>query len=246
MKLEDRFKVLSDAWLCPLSPETVGAKFSRPKVVLSDASWNGGWLRQCMGVANHTMKYQEVRSRNELQNYCRSLLSQHDLPPETSLQLTAADVLAGGIAEDESHGLSLTVFASAGVKHNAVWAGDPASYQEQPDGDFVPFAPFSPFSPGTINVMVFVDAHLEAPVLPKIFTVVAEAKTNLLSERRIQSCYSPRIATGTGTDSTIVVSDPEAPRRLSTASTHSVLGMAIARATRDAIAQALDQGLAKE
>lgn len=238
MRLEDRFRVLSDAWLSPLSPQTVGAKFSRPKVVLSDATWNGGWLKRCMGVANHQMKHQEVRSRDELHGYCRSLLNHHDLFPDTSLQLTAADVLAGGLFREQSHGLSVTVFASAGVRHNAVWAGDPASYQEKANGEFVPI------TPGTINVMVFVEADLEEAVLPKIFTVVAEAKTNLLNERGIRSCYSSRIATGTGTDSTIVVSDPDAPRRLSTASTHSALGMAVARATRAAIAQALDCGSA--
>jgi len=234
VRLDDRFRVLSDAWLCPLSPQTVGARFLRPKVVLSDASWNGGWLNRCMGVANHQMKHRAVCSREELHDYCRSLLTGHDLFPETSLQLTAANVLKGGLVCEQSHGLSVTVFASAGVRNNAVWAGDPASYQEQAEGEFVPI------SPGTINVMVFVEAKLEEAVLPRIFTVVAEAKTNLLSERKIRSCYSSRIATGTGTDSTIVVSDPDAPRRLSTASTHSALGMAVARATRAAIAQALD------
>lgn len=234
MKLDNRFKVLSDAWLSALSPQMVGTKFSRPKVVLSDATWNGGWLPRCMGVANHQMNHREVRSREELHSYCQSLLTRHDLFPETSLQLTAADVLGGGLACERPHGLSVSVFASAGVRHNAVWAGDPATYQEQPDGEFVPI------SPGTINVMVFVEADLEPAVLPRIFTVVAEAKTDLLSERGIKSCYSSRVATGTGTDSTIVVSDPDARRRLSTASTHSALGMAVARATRAAIAQALD------
>lgn len=234
MRLDDRFRVLSDSWLSPLSPQTVGARFLRPKVVLSDATWNGGWLKRCLGVANHQMKHQEVRSREDLHDYCRSLLTHHSLCPETSLQLTAADVLEGGLVCERPHGVSVTIFASAGVRDNAVWAGDPASYQEQEDGEFVPI------SPGTINVMVFVEADLEEAVLPRIFTVVAEAKTNLLSERGIRSCYSSRIATGTGTDSTIVVSDPDAPRRLSTASTHSALGMAVARATRAAIAQALD------
>src|SRR5262249_30191973 len=147
---------------------------------------------------------------------------------------TRACVLEGGLSCEEAGGLLVSVFASAGVRSNAVWAGDQASYEEGPDGAFVPI------DPGTINVMVFVQAQLEAAVLPRIFTIVAEVKTDLLRERQVRSCYSSRIATGTGTDSTIVVSDSHPLRKLSTASTHSLLGMAIARATRAAIAQALD------
>ncbi|HET6843746.1 MAG TPA: adenosylcobinamide amidohydrolase [Candidatus Angelobacter sp.] len=233
-KIDQRCKVLSDSWLSPLSSSVVGVRFPRPKLVLSDASWNGGWLSQCMGVANHRMSSDKVNSLTEFQGYCRSTLSRHGMPPQSSLQLTAADVLAGGLSCEELRDMSVTVFASAGVRHNAVWAGDPASYDEDECGEFVPV------SPGTINVMVFVNARLQAAVLPRIFTVVAEAKTNLLSERNVRSCYSSRMATGTGTDSTIVVSDPDAPRHLSTASTHSSLGMAVARATRVAIAEALD------
>ena len=229
------FKVLTDCHLIVLSPQTVAVRFVRPKLVLSDASWNGGWLPECMGVANHQMDSESVHSKAELQEYCRSLLRRHDLDPRTSLQLTTASVVrGGGLSCEQAGGLSVAVVASAGVWHNAVCAGDPASFDEDPNNEFIQIVP------GTINVTVFVQAQLEAAVLPRLFTVVAEAKADLLRERQVRSHYSSRIATGTGTDSTIVVSDSHASRRLTTASTHSTLGMAVARAARAAIAAALD------
>jgi len=235
VKLTNGFKVLSDSRLVLLSSQTAAVRFLLPKLVLSDASWNGGWLAECMGVANHQMDSRAIHSRLELQQYCSSLLKQHGLDAGTSLQLTAAPVVHGGsLFCEEVRGLAVTVVASAGVRRNAVWAGDLASFEEDPNGEFIPL------SPGTINVMVFVQARLEASVLPHIFTVVAEAKSDLMRDRHVRSCYSSRIATGTGTDSTIVVSDSQASRKFTTANTHSTLGMAIARATRAAISEALD------
>jgi adenosylcobinamide hydrolase len=228
------FKVLSDCHLLVLSPQTAAVRFARPKLVLSDASWNGGWLPECMGVANHQMDLNTAHAKVDVQEYCSSLLRRHNLDPQTSLQLTGAAVVrCGGLSCEDAGGVPVTVVASAGVRHNAVCAGDQASYEENANNEFVPIAP------GTINVTVFVQARLEPAVLPRLFTVVAEAKADLLRERQVRSCYSSRIATGTGTDSTIVVSDSDASRRLTTGSTHSALGMAVARAARAAIAQAL-------
>ena len=235
MKLTNGFKVLSDSHLAVLSSQTAAVRFLRPKLVLSDASWNGGWLAECMGVANHQMDSKAIHSKLELQQYCSSLLKQHALDAGTSLQLTTAPVVHGGsLFCEELRGPAVTVVASAGVRRNAVWAGDLASFEEDPNGEIISL------SPGTINVMVFVQAQLEASVLPHIFTVVAEAKSDLMRDRRVCSCYSSRVATGTGTDSTIVVSDPQVSHKFTTASTHSTLGMAIARATRAAIGEALD------
>jgi adenosylcobinamide hydrolase len=235
LRVGDKFKVLSDSSLMAVNSQTVAVRFPRPKLVLSDAIWNGGWCSECLGVANHQIIDNDFESTDQVDEYCRSVLASSELPAETALQLTAAPVLAGGLFSDSGGGAMITVFASAGVKHNAVWAGDPASYEEREEGQFVPL------QPGTINVTVFVDAQLAPGALPRIFTIVAEAKTDLLRERRVTSCYSSKIATGTGTDSTIVVADPNALRRFSTTSTHSRLGTAIAGATRMAIAEALDR-----
>jgi adenosylcobinamide hydrolase len=237
LRVGDRFRVLSDSSLTAVSAQTIAVRFQSPKTVLSDAVWNGGWFSDCLGVANHQIIGTEFESSDQLHDYCRSVLLFSDLPAETSLQLTAAPVLAGGLVCDFDSGVMITVFASAGVHHNAVCAGDPASYDECEEGRFVPL------SPGTINVLVLVDAQLAPAALPRVFTIVAEAKTDLLRERRVMSCYSSRIATGTGTDSTIVVADPNALRRFSTTSTHSRLGTVIASATRMAIAKALDNAV---
>lgn len=113
---------------------------------------------------------------------------------------------------------------------NAVWGWRfPKAIEENPHGEVVAIGP------GTISVMIFLQAQLEAR-LPRIFTIVAEMKADAKRTPGPQLLFFS-IATGTGTDSAVAVSDSQPSRRASTASTHSLLGAAIARATRTAMAQ---------
>lgn len=78
--------------------------------------------------------------------------------------------MAGCVAKRRA-ALLVSVFASVGVRNNAVWAGDQASYHEGSNAAFVAI------DPGAIHV-IFVQAQLEAAVLPRIFNIVAEVKAD--------------------------------------------------------------------
>lgn len=227
--------IFSDAALAVLSPRAVGVRFPRPRPLLSDAAWNGGWVAASPGFVNHQMDDNAFASRASQRAYCAGVIHDLDLAPGATLQLTAAPVVEGGWAQDSESGVRVTAFISAGVKKNAVWAGDSAAYEE------IAEAEFTGLPRGTINTAIFVDARLAPHVYPHIFTVVAEAKADLLRDCRVPSCYSSRGATGTGTDSTVVVADPAARCAFTSASTHARLGMTIARMTRAALGAALQR-----
>jgi len=227
--------VFHDTQLVLHTPTLIAAQFGAPKQVLSDAAWNGGWIPQAAAVANHQMRPDAISSHADFEAYCRAVLHDAGLPATTALQLTAAALPHGEWVQDACGAPRLTVFVSAGVRRNAVWAGDPATYHEDGEGSYVALPA------GTLNMMVFVDGALAPAACAHVFTVVAEAKAAVLAARRVPSCYSPRIATGTGTDSTVVVADPAAARRFSTTSTHSELGSRIACVVRTALAAALDR-----
>ena len=229
----DRIEVMAGDRLEMPSATLICARFERPRRVCSDTCWNGGVHGAAEAVANHQMQPGAVGSTQELDGYCRRLLNGHQLPAGTILQLTSACLMDGGLAQEDGGGFAVTAVVTAGVNHNAVCAGDPAAYEEIADGEY------RPFECGTINSMIFVDADVPFDGLLHGLTVVAECKTDELMRRAVRSHYSAAGATGTGTDTTTVVCNPFAAQKRTTTSTHSRLGMAIARATRRALTQAL-------
>lgn len=236
MKLRHGLQVIDCDCVEVPGGDLVCVRFARPRRVCSDACWNGGLHAAALAVANHRMKPESVASTAEFQKYCGSLLEQHRLPASTILQLTAAR-LPGGAGVEDGGGFPVTALITAGVSHNAVCAGDAAGYDETAAGEY------RDWQPGTINSMVFVDADLSAEALLHVFTVVAECKADELIRRGVRSHVSDAVATGTGTDTTTIVCNPFSKQKRTTSSTHSRLGMAIARALRPALKEVLEADL---
>ncbi len=242
-----------------LNATTVGAAFATPKRVLSDTSWFGGWRDLAPGVANHQMGDCCGLSPEALARFCREVLSNAQLPEDSTLQLTAATMERASVAQHHLSGVCLTASITAGVRHNAVWAGDPPGYQEP---DYRRFTSMNGegaacaikdngeskrvSEPGTINTTIFLDAELDAHALVHLFTIVAEVKADLLRENGVRSRYSSHLATGTGTDGLTLVCDPRSRRRFSNSSTHSALGASVAQVVRAALAVALRRDLLEE
>ena len=64
---------------------------------------------------------------------------------------------------------------------------------------------------GTINIILYIDGDLAEPLLARALVTCTEAKTAALQELQAGSHYSMGIATGSGTDQTIVVANSESP-----------------------------------
>ena len=77
------------------------------------------------------------------------------------------------------------------------------------------------------------------PLLARALVTCTEAKTAALQELQAGSHYSLGIATGSGTDQTIVVANSEAPYYYDGAGKHSKLGELIGKAVKKAVKLAL-------
>jgi adenosylcobinamide amidohydrolase/predicted amidohydrolase len=144
---------------------------------------------------------------------------------------TAAD-LDNYSAVTKAYGpLTVTVLATAGARSNALRTGvDMGTHIEGESGDD---------THGTINILVLTNARLTDGAMARAIVTVTEAKTAALQDLQVPSTYTPSVqATGTGTDSVVVVSGSSGPRA-TYAGGHSRLGGLIGAATHEAVVEAL-------
>ncbi len=152
-------------------------------------------------------------------------------PALTTGLSTAASMQNVALATESYQDLHVTAIVTGGIEVNGGRVGDPATWhmpQEKP-------------LQGTINTLVHIDADLCAGVLTRALVTATEAKTAALQELMANSNYSYGIATGSGTDGTVMISDMTARYRLTNAGKHSklgeLIGRAVMRATKEALAK---------
>jgi predicted amidohydrolase/adenosylcobinamide amidohydrolase len=145
---------------------------------------------------------------------------------------TAADLDNLAVATREFGPLTVTALVTAGARSNALRAGvDAGTHIEGMDS--------AAANHGTINIMLLTNARLTDGAMARAMVTATEAKTAALQDLNVPSTYTPAAqATGTGTDSVIVVSGTSGPQATS-AGGHSRLGELIGRATHAAVVEAL-------
>lgn len=154
---------------------------------------------------------------------------QQKLAPTTVAHMaTAADLDNLAVVSKHYGPLTVTVLATAGAKSNAIRTGvDAGTYIE---GDE---------PAGTINLMVLTNIRLTDAALARALITVTEGKTAALQDLQVPSTYTPSVqATGTGTDSIIVVSGTQGPQATYTGG-HSRIGELIGKASYEAVVAAL-------
>ncbi len=146
--------------------------------------------------------------------------------------LTGADVEKYGAAIERYRDLAVCTIATAGVKTNAMRAGVDRASTIESNGRFERV--------GTINIAVFTDASLSKGAMVNSIITATEGKVIALQDLAVKSCYSDNPATGTGTDSIVVVSGKGARMRF--AGGHTILGELIARTVSGAVKEAIKRG----
>ena len=211
--------------------------FKGRRKVLSTSIFNGGYHEDYTAVFNHDAKKVAGMPCEMLAptytEHMQILSGRLGLNPETVTGMgTAADMENVAIETLSYQNLTVTAIVTGGIETNGGRVGDPATF----------FKPLEkPDRPGTINIMLVLDTDIPPGTLTRALVTCTEAKTAAIQELMEGSKYSNGIATGSGTDSTIVVANSESPLYLEGAGKHSKLGELIGRAVKEAVKKALDK-----
>lgn len=220
--------------------------FNSPRKVLSTSVLNGGYRTDLTAVFNHdcnpgagmacTMKAPDY------EGHLRIVSAELGVDPAQATGMaTAASMDNIAIAEERFGQLTVTALVTGGVEVNGGRAGDPAEYYQ-------PIEKAVLDQPGTINILLYIDADLTPGALTQALAACTEAKASALQELMAGSNYSSGLATGSGTDSTIIVANPAAAMVVEKAGNQSQLGELTGRAVTRAVKEALfrQSGLSPE
>lgn len=218
---------LLDGVVLSKTAEYVHLAFGEPRRALSSAVFNGG-----LCWASHWLNYKvplncplEVEEPvNTLENYARNKGWQGD----TVGMMTAASMNSLRIHGAEIEGEQVLVLSTAGIG-NALRAGDSADYGLHHE---------VVKEVGTINTAIITSATLSDAAMVETHMIAAEAKAAVFQRLAIKSTVSESIATGTGTDSTLVVSGQSAIA-VRFAGKHTKFAEQVARLTMASIADSL-------
>lgn len=207
--------------------------FSGRRKVLSTSLYNGGCHEDFEAVFNRDMTQGSgMPCESFAPTYVESMkivAERLGLAPEwTSGMGTAAHMENASVVSRSYKELTVTAIVTGGVETNGGRVGDPASYYKTAEKKC-----------GTINIILVIDADLPPGVLARALVTCTEAKTAALQELMVPSRYSTGLATGSGTDQTIIVANSESPLFFEDAGKHSKLGELIGLAVMTAVKEAL-------
>lgn len=212
--------------------DAIIARFSGLRNVLSTAPLNGGAQDDLRWVFNYGGEVSGVLKAPTYEEHVYQLAHELGLSPDFSSGLSTAALMDNvSIKTMESGELSVTAVVTGGVDVNAGRAGDKALWKEE-NGEITQIA-------GTINILLFIEADLSSRALARALVTCTEAKTAALQELLVPSRYSCGLATGSGTDGTIIVADPNSSLKLSEAGKHFLLGEMIGKTVIEAVKDAL-------
>ena len=211
--------------------------FSGKRRTLGTCPLNGGCRENLTAVFNNDMNPGPGMACRMLadtyEEHLVKMAGELGLDPETTAGMsTSASMENVSIRTERCRDTAVTAVVTGGIEINGGRAGDPASWDEA-EGKIVPVRP------GTINILLFFNVDLSRGALARALVTCTEAKTAALQELLAPSRYSMGLATGSGTDGTIVVCNAESPVCLTDAGKHSRLGELIGKAVIRAVKEAL-------
>jgi adenosylcobinamide amidohydrolase len=146
---------------------------------------------------------------------------------EITLTGTAVDMDNAAISIQSFGPLVVAVLTTGGAKSNALRAGTD-------EGKLV-----ADTKPGTINIIVLSNVRMTDGALANSIITVTEAKAAALQDLNVPSSFtSGAQATGTGTDTVIVVSGTDGPKVEYTGG-HSKIGELIAKGVYESVVEAI-------
>ena len=210
--------------------DTILVNFNVKRNGISTSKLNGGFSDNFKSVFNHHLSQRNIDylENHDLCEYLIDHCSSLDIDYSTSTGLTTlAKMNHVSIVTKSYKKLEVAAITTAGVRTNAVKAGDNAAFYEE-NGKF-----------GTINTIILINANLGYETLLDAFMTATEAKTVALHDLKIPSQYSNGYATGTGTDGLCIFSNLDSANILTNAGKHSKLGELIGKCVMESVKKAI-------
>lgn len=212
---------------------SVVVSFNKPRDVLSTSLFNGGYRQDLNAVYNHDMKGANGVTAATYLDYLQGVARNLGFNPcKVTGMGTAASMENVAIQTESYKTLTVSAIVTGGVEGNGGRVGDPADY-------FNPGKKTTLHKPGTINIMLVIDADIPPGTMARAVVTCTEAKTAALQELMVGSKFSNGLATGSGTDQTMVITNPGSSLYLEDAGKHSKLGELIGRTVKQAVKEAL-------
>ena len=215
--------------------KSIVAFFTGPRKVLSTSIYNGGYHEELTSVFNHDCTVSPGMPCEMLaptyEGHMRIIAGKIGLDPDKTTGMGTAACMDNAVSVSETYKeLTVTAVVTGGIEHNAGRAGDPADYYKPGE---------KPPKPGTINILLFLDSDMPAGTITRALVTCTEAKTAAIQELLQGSLYSQGLATGSGTDQTIIVANADSSLYLDDAGKHAKLGELIGLTVTKAVKAAL-------
>ena len=228
------------------SMDTILVKFG-PKRNGIVTSWlNGGYSEDLSAIFNHQLSQENIEKYYEggISDFLIGLASDFyeclDLRGDRlSGLVTSAEMEHYSIVCESYRDIEVVAITTAGVRFNAVSAGDSASYYEINANYELDLE--DNHNPGTINTILLINTRLDESSLLLAEMIATEAKSVALRELMVSSNYSNNVATGTGTDGIAIFSNLESENFTDNVSNHAKIGELIARAVINSVKDALNK-----
>lgn len=211
--------------------------FAGKRKVLSTSTYNGGYHEDYTAVYNYDGKQGSGMPCEVLadtyEEHMRLISKRLALNPDRVSGMSTAASMENAVIESLSYKeLTVTAIVTAGIETNGGRVGDPADYYspiEKPDRF------------GTINIILVFNCDMPAGTMARALVTCTEAKTAAIQELLAGSNYSTGLATGSGTDQTIIIANPESKLCFEGAGKHSKMGELIGKVVIKAVKAALNK-----
>jgi adenosylcobinamide amidohydrolase len=211
--------------------------FKGKRKVLSTSVFNGGYREDLKAVFNHDLSPGpgmtcELKAPT-YEGHLSIVAEELGYKPEEATGIgTVASMNNVSIKTESYKELTVSAIVTGGIEVNGGRVGEKAPLWEN-NGDF------KKITHGTINIILVIDGDLPPGTLTRSLITCTEAKTAVLQELMAGSNYSSGLATGSGTDGTIILCNEESPLKLTDAGKHTKLGELTGTAVKNAVKEAL-------
>lgn len=211
--------------------------FDGKRKVLSTSVYNGGYHDDFTAVYNNDAKQGAGMPCEMLADtyteHMKLVSERLSLDPDkVSGMSTAASMENAVIEKIDFKDLTVTAIVTGGIETNGGRVGDHADYY-QPKEKADKF--------GTINIILVIDSDMPAGTMARALVTCTEAKTAAIQELLEGSKYSTGLATGSGTDQTMIIANPENKLYLEGAGKHCKMGELIGKVVMKAVKAALNK-----